>query len=57
MCKKGKECFTEMSFLRRGWTWNDFWHTAMADSAIDGTIGAFIEKMCKMKNASSFLKA
>jgi len=48
---------TEMLFLCRGWTWKIFWRAAMADSEkwLLSEIGASIEKMCKMKNASFFL--
>jgi len=48
---------TEMLFLCRGWTWKIIWRAATADSKkwLLSEIGASIEKMCNMKNASFFL--
>ena len=48
---------TEMLFLCRGWTTKVFRRAAMADSEkwLLSKLGASIEKMFKMKNASFFL--
>jgi len=45
---------TEMLFLCRGSTWKIFYRAVAADSEmwLLSQIGASIEKMCKMKNAS-----
>jgi len=36
--------FTEMLLFRRGWTWKIFWHTAMADCAIDWKVIIFANR-------------